>query len=365
MKLVCSRSRGGRIHAILSPCLIAVVAAAVIFACTPSSRIVREASSPVQPEWINQLPHGGETLYFVGIKTAAETLEEGRDAALKDAMSKISNYLGSKVESVFEGHITEIEQRLRQQIQSKSAATVHGAKVVDSYYEKMTRVEKNFRMEKYDTYVLVSFSREAALTESNRQEKEKQRKVSTAYGYYIKGLNSEKSNRHYEARRFYKEALTIIEGIEDIIEINDDKIKNSEELRFGLKSHLQDVTSHLKRVSIFIKVNSSTIGAQTFHSSFASELAEQGFTVSDELPAIEITGEVSVTEGGYVINNHVLYAEGSVSAQRTSDRQVIAVYPFKVKGFHRTKEQAARAAIAEAGMEAGEGIAKMILAKEQ
>lgn len=335
------------------------------FACATPAQVLREASYPTRPEWINRPPHGNEILYFVGVKTSAETFEEGRDAAISNAMSKISDYLGSRVESVFEEHVTEIEQKLKQQITTRSSAAVHGAKVVDSYYEKLVRIDKNFRMEKYDVYVLISFSKAEAVKEIGRQQKEKREKVQIAYDFYLKAGDCEKENRYYDARNFYSEALDILTGIEDVIEVGGKDVKNSRDLLLMLKTRLQNVNSKLSQVMLSIKVNGPPKAYQSFTSSFISALNGSGFTVTDEQPAINISGEISVTEGSYVMNNFVYYAEGSVTATRTLDQQKIAVLPFRVKGFHRSREQAALNALAEAGIEAGNGLSKTILEKEK
>jgi len=335
------------------------------FACATPAQVMRETSRPTRPEWIDRPPHGNEILHFVGIKTSAETFEEGRDAAIRNAMSKVSDYLGSKVESIFEEHVTEIEQKLRQQITTRSSAAVHGAKVVDSYYEKLLRIDKNFRMEKYDVYVLISFSKAEAAKEVERQQKEKREQAQIAYDFYLKGVDCEKNDRYYDARNFYSEALGILTGIEDVIEVGGKDVKNSRDLLLILKTRLQNVNLKLSQVMLSIKVNGPPKAHQVFTSSFISALNGSGFTITDEQPAINISGEISVTESSYVMNNFVYYAEGSVTAIRTSDQQKVAVLPFRVKGFHRSREQAALNALAEAGIEAGNGLSKTILEKEK
>jgi len=286
-------------------------------------------------------------------------------------MAKISNHLGSKIESSFEDYSTEIEQQLTQQIKSKTAATIHGAKVEDSYYEKITRVEGKLRLEKYNVYVLVSFSKEAGLKEIERQQREKRQKVLTAYDYYLQGLGSEKQGKYYDAQRFYQQALEAMADVEDVVKLDNQEVKNSQQLQLKLTACLQNVKAKLSQVSIAIKVNGSKQAQQAFLSSFVSALGKNGFTITDKNPAIEITGEVFVKEptpakSRYLSRaNYVAYAQGSVSALRTSDQQEIAAYPFQAKGFHRSKEQAVLNAISEAGVEAGEGVVEMILNKEE
>lgn len=335
------------------------------YGCATPAEIKREASLPVEPEWIKKPPHSEDTLYFIGISTSAETLEEGQKAALKSAMSEISNYMGTRIESVFKSYLTEIEQNLSLQMKSESAAFVKGAKVVDSYYEKIIRIDKNFRMEKYDVYLLVSFSMKEVKKELMRQQKEKLEKVNMAYKYYLTGLSDEKKRKFYNARRAFNQAIALIAQIKDVIEIEGKDVKNSEELNFHLNSHLQYITSQLLRVSLSIKVSGSEKSEKVFISNFRFSLGKCGFTITNEESAFEISGDVSVSGSSYLMNNYVYYAEGSVSAERTSDHQVVATYSFKTKGFHRQKKQAALNALAEAGIESGNALSGLVWEKEK
>ena len=333
--------------------------------CAIPTQIIRERSSSVKPEWIESLPQDNATLYFVGIKTSAETLEDGMKAAIRNAMSNISDYMGIKIESVFEDYISEVEQKLIYQIKSKSSATVRGAQVVDSYYEKMMRIDKNFKIEKYDVYVLVKFSKAEIANEIERQQKIKREKIKTAYNFYLNGINKENRKKYYDARRFYKQALTVVESLEDVLIIRgNNEIKNSDDFRLSLQAHLKNVTLYLSRVELSINIDGSTQSKQTFISNFITSLNEHGYTITDSLPAIKITGNIFVSESSYILNNYFFYAQGSVSAKRASDKQIIAEYFFKVKGSHHLKKQAALKALEEAGLEAGHGLSKIILEKE-
>ena len=346
-------------------CLFFLLIIVLHTSCAAPTQIIQERSSSIKPEWIESPPQGKETLYFVGIKTSAETLEEGRKAALRNAMSDIGNFMGSKVESVFEEYISEVEQKLMHQFKSKSSATVKGARVVDSYYKKLTRIEKNFKIERYDVYVLVKFSKAEFIKEIDRQQKIKQKKIKTAYNYYLNGLNEEKRQKYYDARRYYDQALIVVESIEDLsIITGSHDIKNSDELRLSIQAHLKNVNLQLSRVELSIHVQGPPRSNQAFISNFVSALNEHGFTITDKRPAIKINGNVFVTESSYIMNNHFFYAQGSVSAQRTIDKQIVAEYPFKVKGAHRLKKQAALSALAEAGIVAGNQLSEMILKKE-
>lgn len=346
--------------------ILAALVLVTLISCAAPTLIIRETSSPKRPGWIESPQRGEETLYFVGIKTSAETLEEGRNAAIQDAMSKIGDFLGSKIESQFEEYLSDVEERLMHQIKSKSSATVKGAQVVDSYHEKMVRMDKNFRIEKYDVYVLVSFSKSEIEREIERRRRIKEETLKTAYDYYEKGVSRERERSYYEAQRYYNHALSLLESLDEvIINTEDQDIQKNDKLRLNLQASLKRVTSFLSRIELSIEISGPPNGEQIFTSSLISELNKHGFTITDRLPAIRITGKVYVWESSYAMNNYFFYAQGSLSAQRTSDRQIVAHYPFKVKGVHRFKKQAALNALAEAGLKAGEELSEMIFKKER
>jgi hypothetical protein len=347
-------------------CSILLLAIILQISCATPTQIIRESSSPVKPKWIDSLPQDREFHYFLGIKSSAETLEDGMRAAIRNAMSSISEFMGIKIESVFEEYMSEIEQKSIFQSKGKSSATVSGAQVVDSYYDKMIRIDKNFKIEKYDVYVLVKFSTAEFLNETERQKKIRQEKTNTAYDFYVNGLTKENQKKYYDARRYYKQALVIVDSFEDdLIIIGKNDIKNTDELRLNLKAHLKNVNIFLSKVKLLIKVEGSSQLKQTFISNFVASLNELGYTITDSRPAFNIIGNVFVSESSYIMNNYFFYAEGSVSAKRTSDKQIIAEYYFKVKGAHHSKKQAALKALEEAGLEAGHELSKIISEKEK
>jgi len=333
-------------------------------ACVKSSN-TKEASAKAKPNWIDHPPQSDELLYFVGISTAANTLEDGQSVALNNALTKVSGFLGSKVNSVYEGYFTEMETNLKEQIKSKTSATVRGAQVVDSYHEKekIKGKDKDSENEKFDVYVLVSFSKEEAQKELDRQRKEKEENVKKAYEYFEKGEALENEHKFYDARKEYRQGKSLLANIDELIELTAEK--NSAGIKLKLCAHLEDMDSKLKRVALKIKVNGSDDEKKAFESSLASMFSKCGFTVSDEYPAFEVEGEVTVKESSFVMNSYAYYAEGCLNAIRVSDNQNFAVYPFKEKGFHQTREQAAMAAMREAGLKSGDELSKLIMRKDR
>lgn len=338
----------------------------ILFGCATTAQIIIEPSSPVKPGWPDKPPPPeGGTLYFIGTSTSSDTLEQGKKAALENAMAEISNYMGTRIESVFQSHLTEIDRNVSFQMKSECAAFVKSAKVVDLYYVKLIRIDKNFRMEKFDVFILVSLSAKEAKEEVARQQKEKLEKANSAHKYYLTGLSDEKKTKFYNARSAYKKAIDLLAQMNEVVVIKDNDIKNSDELNFCLKNRIQHINSQLSKVSLSIKLKGSGNAENAFISNFMLSLGKHGFTITSEEPAYKISGDVFVLESSYVMNNYVYYAEGTVSAERTSDHQIVATYSFNAKGFHRQKQQSELNALAEGGIEAGNALAEMMRKKEK
>lgn len=336
----------------------------VSFGCSAPVQIIREASAPARPKWVEVAPQQPDILYFVGIRSSAETLEEGVDSAIKNATAQIAGFLQSKVKSDFEEHSTEVEQSLRQQISSKSQASVSGAKIVDLYHEKFKRVDNKYNIARYDVYVLISYPRVEVDKEIARQEKERIEAAQNAYDLYVRGQDEEKSRQLERAKKSYLQALEALKTVDEVVHFEGRDARNSSDLQNLLNAKLNDVVGQMRKVLLTVRVMGPKDANRMFQSSLAAALAQHGFTVTEKAPALELIGDVSVKESSFVMNNYVYYAAGSVSARRMNDRQVVAVAPFKVKGFHRTQEQSALDALQEAGKEAGQTLARMILEKE-
>jgi len=336
----------------------------ILFNCGTPPQIIYEASSPERPGWIDQPPKGDEILYFVGICTGARSLEEGRETAAKDALKQIAHYIRSDIKSEFYEYLSTIEQKIMINIKNKSSATVQGATVVDSYYRKMTRIERNFILDKYNCYVLISFSKDQAIREIERQKKERKETVERAYQYYMEGITLETQRQYYQSYKFYQLAQDALKSVNEVVLIEKGEIQNSEQLLLLIQNRLQDLIKKIHSVSIKINSESSEKGIVRFKSSFRSTLTKEGFVVSTD-PFFLIDGIVYLIPSGVVMNNFVYYAEGSVSAKRKDTNMVITTFPFKVKSFHRSMEKSVLNAFHMAGEEAGKGIVQMILEYEE
>jgi len=357
-------SAHGRALAFLLPTASLLLAAALLVSCAPAAQIAREASRPTRPGWIDKPPRDSGLLYFVGISTGASTLEEGMNAATNDAVSKISDYTGIRIESFFEEQSTESSDKVNRQVRSQSKALVQGASVKDSYHEKLTRVDRNFTMLKYDVYVLVSYSKEEARKEKERNIREQADKAARAYAYYSDGGSLYGKGRFGDALLSYRKSLALLAELDDVTAIAAVDVKDSGVLSMRLESALKELEQRMRLVRLFIDVKTNARAREVFISRLTAALGESGFTVTDDGEAYLIKGMVTVSNRGIVMNNYSSYAEGSVSARRAGESTDVAVFPFKAKGFHRDRTQSAFNALSEAAQEAGKGIAALLIERE-
>lgn len=341
-----------------------VMLALLVVSCVPNIQIVRTASQDAKPTWINRPPQHESLLYFVGIGSNADTLEQGQELAIKDALAKIASFMRTNVQSLFEENTTEIEQRLKQQIKATSTARVQNAHLEDSYHEKVMRAEGRLVIERYDVYALVSYQRSQVAGELQRQEKERDEKVITAHALYVKARQSERGKSYRQAKEYYKQAQTLLASLEEMVELNRDGIRNSKELANLVETGLREALTRMRSLSLSVKIAGPDAGDREFYSNFSSAMEKRGFNLTPQDSAIEIRGNISTSQGGVVMNNHVFYAKGSLTAVRRGDRYTIVTIPVNSKGFHRDMQHAALSALAEAGTEAGDELAKILLQRE-
>ncbi|MBI5178987.1 MAG: hypothetical protein HZA04_06975 [Nitrospinae bacterium] len=332
----------------------------VLFSCATEVKIIRETSSPQRPDWIVHPPQAADTVYFTGIASRAATLEEGLAGAVQDGIGRVSAYLGTKVKSEFTENTSLIAKELTRQISAKTQAKVMGAVVVDTYHEKMARVEGDYRLERYDVYVLIGFSTAQAEKELARQEKERLEKARMAHGYYVSGAEKQKRMEYKEARKLYSQTLSLLNELDSAVELKGASVGNTNELLLSAQKALTEVAALLRRVSITVSTGAGTQGDDVFGANLTAKLTEKGFTVTAEKPFVAVGATAVVTKSDVVMGLNSYYAEGSAGAKRVSDGQVIATVSFKTKGFHKNEQQAALNALAEAGAEAGTNLAALL-----
>ncbi|WP_447962501.1 hypothetical protein [Nitrospira sp. Ecomares 2.1] len=324
----------------------------------------------------------------------AESLESGESAARQNAYSQVAEYLYTELKSEYVGEITDFEQSHKDSIQARSSAMVKKAEVMDSYYKKMRRVEGDHVLERYDVYVLVRYPKKEAEAERLRQEQEAYQNVMSALALYQKAKAFLINGEYFEARRFSRDALLLLEHVKGNVSLGESEIANHHELSVLVKTLEEDALRSLHRIIIFVQEPSAGRGnnASGFSLQLISVLSKHGFsglepslsrraemvvsTTSEvsikdvsgirELGAgLALVGRVSSIYRSTVMGQHLIDAEGALRLLRVDSGDTLLTFSINGRGQDREKSQAVRRALEEAGREAGEYLVKELLAAER
>lgn len=124
------------------------------------------------PKWVVKVPEDKEYLYFVGIKTSAPALEDGKRSAIKQAVTELVEHFEVRSKTRYYEKKTELETKLFDEIDSKSRdVTVRGALLKDWYFD---RTEGGF-----DVYVLVQYPKFELVNEKQRAQNLLAEKISS------------------------------------------------------------------------------------------------------------------------------------------------------------------------------------------
>ena len=120
-------------------------------------------SAKGRPTWITKPPLPDKNyIYFVGIKTNAESIEAGREEAVKNVANQIVEYIGIKVSVKLISQKSELITKLSDEIRLYAKANIRGAIIKEMYYER------NKKEKTYNVYILTRYSK-------NEIEKERKR----------------------------------------------------------------------------------------------------------------------------------------------------------------------------------------------
>lgn len=116
--------------------------------------------------WPKKIPSDKEFLYFVGINTGAQTIEEGKRSAVKEAIAELTEHFGIRPNTRFHERKTEMETRVLDEIDWYSGnVRIKGTLLKDWYFEKT----KDGR---YNVYVLVQYPKTELEKEMTRLQNE-------------------------------------------------------------------------------------------------------------------------------------------------------------------------------------------------
>lgn len=326
--------------------------------CGSPGKIIRQASSPVRPEWVDHPRQDPEKVFFVGICSGAETLEAGQESAAKDAASKIAQYIGSEVRVESRDLNSQVEQTIVRQITARSSVKLSGFRAEELYYEKISRVEKRFSLDRYDVYVLASYSRKAAQEERSRLEKKDHDSALRALKRYRAAGRSIARRDYWPAVQNCLGVLRLIGDLRGEVRTGDPVITDVSVLREHVQERLAQARSGWRRFKPEFEFKSVAGNpGGSFQSSLLGALSKRGFLSDHQAPSLSLSGHVAIVRGEDLAGSSVYSAEGSLSFVRLSDRKTMATVAVQGKGLHDDPSLAALNAASDAGQTAGEELA--------
>ena len=357
------------------------------------SDIQWEESKP-EPAWVKSAKKDATFFYYHGSAMRAKTLELGEKAARQNAYSQIAEYLGTNLESVYEGVTTDYDQDLKDSIKAKSAALINNAEVIDSYHKKMTRIDDGFQLERYDVHVLVRYLKSEAKKEHQRQEKEISHNLEAAVALYQKGQTAIAQGNSVQAKKLSSEALQILTKIPGTRPLGKGNISNNRELESLLQTLEKDAITNLRRIVVWVQEQTSGRSGSPLATQLKAQLNKKGFTVLERrllgtsaskasinsafngdkniLKALQehrsqylVVGRASTAFSATTMNQHFFDAKGTIKLFRAPSTDVIFSIPLNTRGHHRDRARAGSAALEEAGKTAGKILVKKLLELEK
>lgn len=365
--------------------------ATLLLASCTSVTITKETSQPTKPAWISQLPRDNTFFYYIGSHSGAETLEKGENAARKDALAKVAEYLGIDIKAQLDMTMTENDQSVKEHLKTKTEALITQATIVDSYHEKTIRTTNDFKKEMFDVYLLLKYPKAEAQKELARREAENRNRAQAAYNLFQSGKIQESQGNYRQARQFFHEGMDILSQIPTVVSLDQPEVHNTRELASLLKNEEQKAIGNLRRVVVWVQETNldkahtpSTLGA-----SLQAVLTKNNFSVADQpIPHSNPDGELLAGDKAllaalksqgvqYLIasqahtifsstamNKHFYKAQGVMKVFSTQTGETLITIPIDSQGYHQDPSQAGLNALKEAGTTAGDHLVKELLAKE-
>lgn len=155
------------------------------------------------PKWVTKIPSDREYLYFVGINTGAQSLEDGKRSAVKQAIAELTEQFEIRSNTRFMERKTELETKVLDEIGSYSEnVRIKGTILKDWHFEKT-------RDGKYDVYVLIQYPKAELEREKTRLQNEAAEKVSLVRKALKQG---ETARRSGDVKAAYTAFMSALKG---------------------------------------------------------------------------------------------------------------------------------------------------------
>ena len=353
---------------------LALAALASLAAACGSSApsVIKTSSSPQLPSWITKAPpRGGGDMYFVGATTNADSLDDGKSAALNKARGQAAEYLGVRItasQNVVDS-TNVAEQTNTDSVKARAEALIRGATIEDVYYERLSRQAGATSIDRYDVWVLAKLSRAELDTEKQRQSSEAKISLQNGIAWLREGQQLERGGQIVEALVRYRKAEAAAGTTTASTDTGDAQLPNA--------GRLHQVAAEAARAAQAKARRAILVGSPAAMTALSQALAKKGFTTrfgmdegaalqtarSDGTPWVIVATEQH-TAGGRVFQQVAASVALDVRALDAKSGAVVATSQKQAKEVARTPEAAAAAAAREAGSSAGKELAVQLVDKE-
>ena len=349
---------------------------ALLCACgEPPPSVIRTSSSPKQPAWMMRQPSEPGYLFFMGTKPGAESLDEGKTAAMDKARDEAAKYIGVSISSEFTSTASTDAGRdsveATDTVKSRTAALIKSAELADVYWEKNSRIAGATTIDRWDVSVLMKLPKAELDAERKRQEEEAKATASSMLARFREGQALEKQNQPLPALVRYRDAVTPLKGIGRSVDTGDGQLKTAGQLLQAATDSAAKVQQKARRVIL--------IGSDLVTGPLTQGLSKKGFSAAaraglndqaalqvargDGLPYVIVVKSVT-TPGGQAFGQVAAQVALDVRALDAQSGATVASTQKTAKAFGRQPDAAERAAALEAGVGAGSDLAAALVAKE-
>ncbi len=367
------------LRALRSSCLVvagAALASTLLSACgAPPPAVIKTTSNAKLPAWLTRTPLEPGVLYFMGAKPGADSLEEGKTAAMDKARSEAAKFIGVDVSSEFSSTAsTEAggdSFQATDVVKSRTMALIKNAELADVYWEKNSRIAGASTIDRWDVSVLLKMNRADLDAERNRQEEEAKTVAASMLFRFREGQAAEQGNQPLAALQRYRDVAAQLKGVARTVDTGDSTLRSAGMLYQAALDAAKRVQDKARRAVL--------VGPDLLAGPITQGLLKKGFSASNR-PGIsqEVAVAAARAEGlPYVIVVKSTTAPGGqafgqVAAQVSLDVRVLDAQSGAVvastqktsKAFGKQAEAAERAAAQEAGVAAGSEVGTALVAKE-
>lgn len=361
----------------LSASAVALSALALTLAACgePPPSVIRTSSSPKAPAWLSRPPTEPGALYFMGAKPSAESLDEGKTAAMDKARDEAAKYIGVNISSEFTSTASTDAGRdqtsATDTVNSRTAALIKNAELVDVYWEKNSRIAGATTIDRWDVSVLMKLNKADLDAERKRQEDEAKATATAMLYRYREGQQLENQQKPLQALVRYRDAAAQLKGIGRSVVTGDPVITTAGSVLQAASDGASRMQQKARQAIVVVPdalagALSQGLSKKGFSANARPGLNEAGAVQAartEGLPYVIIV-KFSTSPGGQAFGQVAATVTMDVRALDAASGAVVASTQKTAKAFAKQPEAAERAAASEAGVGAGSDIAATLVARE-